>query len=212
MHKYLRAKSVYIVMGKFANHGVEYHIVYKTGEREVVAPMKDTDKRLLASKYYLEGDNGKHIETWLKPETMYANGPFVKPMDDPEFDVELTEEEKVRLEVILKDKGEDVAEHGWYEVNTIESTCYMTARTLYLPVGPSPPILKGFEVQSPPKEVKIKDKDYMVVAYRYDMYGQFTYVYVDEDDGSLKVVVWQDNHESAVPFHFDLVCERADKS
>lgn len=103
-------------MGLYANHGVEYHVVY-IGKIDVIAAMKDTDARLLASKYYQ-----KHKSTWLVHETMYMKGSFVIAIDDPDFDVGLTEEEKTVLERALTEKEGLVECHGWYEVNTITSS------------------------------------------------------------------------------------------
>jgi hypothetical protein len=48
-------------MGRYANHGVEYHIIYKSGSREIIAAMKDTDTRLLASMFYQ-----KHKNSWFE--------------------------------------------------------------------------------------------------------------------------------------------------
>lgn len=64
--------------------------------------------------------------------------------------------------------------------------------------------LTGFTACSETKDVKIKEKIYKVIASRYDGYGQFTYVYLDQPNGELKVVTWQDDHESCQPLHFAL--------
>lgn len=104
-------------MGAFANHGVEYHVVYKSGKRRVIAPMKVTHDRLLVSKYY-----EKHRDMWWSPEIMYGKGAFVEAIENPDFDVELTKLEQMCLALDLQDKASDVNVHGWYEVNTIEST------------------------------------------------------------------------------------------
>ncbi len=76
--------------------------------------MKDTDARLLASNNFQ-----KHKSTWLTLETMYMKGSYVIEINDPDFDVQLTEDEQTLLEKTLKEKEGLVEWHGWYEVNTI---------------------------------------------------------------------------------------------
>lgn len=74
----------------------------------------------------------------------------------------------------------------------------------FTPIMPTPHLCK-FRARDKPTEVKIKDNTYLVIADRYDGYGQMTHVYIDQPSGELRVVVWQDNHDAAKPYHFSLV-------
>ena len=64
------------------------------------------------------------------------------------------------------------------------------------------PCLDRFSVYN--KLIKIKEITYHVIATRYDGFGQFTHVYIDQPNGRLKLLEWQDNHADAQPYHFDL--------
>jgi len=66
--------------------------------------------------------------------------------------------------------------------------------------------LSKFRALDKPVDVKIKHKNYEVIAERYDGYGQVTYLYIDQPSGELKIIVWQDNHEDSEPYIFNLYC------
>lgn len=68
------------------------------------------------------------------------------------------------------------------------------------------PSLKMFKPCDKPTDIKIKETTYLVIAYRYDLYGQFTYVYIEQPSRELKIVRWQDNHSDAIPYHYSLNC------
>ena len=98
-------------MGLYPNHGVEYHVVLSDGKtRIVVARTKETDDRLCASKYYKARE-----ESWLTGEINCKQ--FVRPINDDEFDVLLTDDEQQKLKNILDNNT--VETHGWFETNVI---------------------------------------------------------------------------------------------
>lgn len=67
-------------------------------------------------------------------------------------------------------------------------------------------LLNGFKPCDKPINIKIKGMDYLVIAYRYDLYGQFTYLYIDQPNGEIKIVIWQDNNDDAIPYHYRVEC------
>lgn len=104
-------------MGMYADHGVEYHIIYKDGRKNIIASTHATDKRLLQSHYF---NVRKH--DWLSADAMYGHGSYSKKILDPDFDVELTNEEKCHLDMAIQQNPNTIQEHGWYDVNTISYT------------------------------------------------------------------------------------------
>ena len=104
-------------MGIYASHGVEYHVVMRDGARIKVVHMRDTDARLLASGFFRARE-----DTWLSADVMYR-GSFCRKILDPDFDVELSAQERERLGAVLEEQGGDVAEHAWFDVNEL-STSY----------------------------------------------------------------------------------------
>lgn len=64
--------------------------------------------------------------------------------------------------------------------------------------------LDRFTPYDAPTQLNIRGKIYLAIAYRYDLYGVYSYVYIEQPSGALKIVVWQDNHDDAQPIHFDL--------
>lgn len=103
-------------MGIYANHGVEYIVKCKDGGRVVIAPMTDTDARLLASRFF-----SSRKDYWLSVQTMYS-GAFERNIHDGDFDIYLTPTEKNFLDDILLRYEGEVAEHGWYDINMISSS------------------------------------------------------------------------------------------
>ena len=67
----------------------------------IIANTKNTDKRLLASDYYKQNE-----ERWFKT---------VSPTRINDI-FSLTESEQEYLDFILKEFGEAITDHGWYEV------------------------------------------------------------------------------------------------
>lgn len=100
-------------MGAYADHGVEYHIVKKDGKHIIIASTCATDQRLLDSIFF-----SKCNEEWLSIDAMYR-GDYIKRIDDPDFDVKLNDKESIILESALSVHGDDILEHGWYDVNRI---------------------------------------------------------------------------------------------
>lgn len=100
-------------MGMYANHGVEYRVELPCGRSIVVVNRRDSDARLLDSSFY-----AKRSATWFDPTVIYRRN-FAIPIEDAE-DLRLTPEETLRLRTMLEASGSE--RHGWYEVNTIEST------------------------------------------------------------------------------------------
>ena len=72
-------------MGIYPDHGVEYHVLLKNGRKHSVASTKDTDDRLIKSKY-LE----KRHDEWMS--LCHSRCIPLKDVDD--LDVELTIAEK----------------------------------------------------------------------------------------------------------------------
>lgn len=66
--------------------------------------------------------------------------------------------------------------------------------------------LDNFTLCSPPVKKTIKGMDYEIIAYRYDMYGIFVYVYFN--NGRLSVMLWQDDHPSSEPIFFNCSAKR----
>ncbi len=97
-------------MGLYPDHGVEYHIYTRNNSKIVVASTRDTDSRLQVSNYYLS-----RKDQWFKYE-----GEYIKKIEAQDFDIKLTEKEKERFELLLKQ--EDVTDHGWYEVFKIQTS------------------------------------------------------------------------------------------
>jgi hypothetical protein len=62
--------------------------------------------------------------------------------------------------------------------------------------------LDNFTVCNPPVQKNIKGESYTIIAYRYDGYGIDVMVHIKE--GRLMVTMWQDNHKTAKPIHFNL--------
>lgn len=109
----------------FLDHGVEYRVYLKPGsdyfdvlaqyiakykknaswgEIITIASTKQTDGRLLKSEYYRQ-----RKETWLdgfEPHSCKLSN----------IDIKLTDEEKGTLTFIINGLGEQVVDHGWYEV------------------------------------------------------------------------------------------------
>ena len=105
-------------MGMYANHGVEYHVNYKSGKVKIIAPIHATDERLIGSMFF-----EKQKDEWLSGDVMYGRGSFMVRITDPEFDIELTDGERTALSKVLgEDTGDEVVEHGWYDVNYIHTT------------------------------------------------------------------------------------------
>jgi hypothetical protein len=104
-------------MGVYADHGVEYHVVCRDGRRIVVASTRDTNVRLTQSAYY-----NARKDTWLSVDTMYGKGSYMNKIIDPYFDVDLTYQELLSLDMIIQQHHDIVLEHGWYEVNTVTSS------------------------------------------------------------------------------------------
>ena len=100
-------------MGVYANHGVEYAVKRTDGARVVIAALKDTNARLFASRFF-----AARMDQWLSPETLY-NGSFWRQIRGDDFDVALTAEEQEHLLSVLAQCDDQVAEHGWYEVNVM---------------------------------------------------------------------------------------------
>jgi major membrane immunogen (membrane-anchored lipoprotein) len=56
-----------------------------------------------------------------------------------------------------------------------------------------------------PRDITIRGTTYKVIAERYDGYGIFILVHLQ--DGKLRALLWQDNHPTATPIHFDLIAK-----
>ena len=98
-------------MGIYPDHGVEYHVILKDNTKYAIANTKATDDRLLKSKY-LE----KRYDKWMT----LCQSQCIPLQDLDEFDVELEDIEKIKLEKILNEK--EVLTHGWYDVCSIHDT------------------------------------------------------------------------------------------
>ena len=95
-------------MGIYIDHGVVYII-----GKDVIINTKETDDRLEQSNYFKS-----RRDTWFKPTNNY-NLPI--KIIDPSFDVQLTNEEYVKIQDLLK-QDKDEIEHGWYEIYSMSST------------------------------------------------------------------------------------------
>ena len=110
------------------NHGVEYRVQLKPNSDHydvlakyiskykknaiwsdiiVVANTKQTDNRLLSCKYYNDRKT-----TWFK-DFLPKNCKLTN------IDIDLTEEEKDILNFILHELGDQVIDHGWFEIWTV---------------------------------------------------------------------------------------------
>jgi hypothetical protein len=100
-------------MGIYPDHGVEYHIVLKNNKRYVIAGTKSTDDRLLKSNYL-----ATRYDNWMN----LCRSQCIPLQDLHEFDVELEEIEKQKLEKLLNEHDKDVLTHGWYDVCSVWDT------------------------------------------------------------------------------------------
>lgn len=98
-------------MGIFRQYGIEYSIKLKNGTFIPVVPVNSTDNRLLASKYYQT----------RKEFYERAYGPWREKV--VECDCELSSLETDKLNNTIDLHGNNVVEHGWYDVCTV-STSY----------------------------------------------------------------------------------------
>jgi len=97
-------------MGIFSEYGIEYVITLNNGAIIPVALIKQTNERLLASKYYQSRKEyyATHCAQWRE-----------KAID---CDCELSPREKDKLNELLSMYDKNVMEHGWYDVSYISST------------------------------------------------------------------------------------------
>ena len=105
-------------MGMYADHGVEYWVVLKNGERIRIASTKDTDERLLQSRFYAD-----RKDTWLSGDTLYGRGCFMDRITC-DIDMVLTDQEKIKLDSLLQAHPHEIVDHGWFDVNSISSTMW----------------------------------------------------------------------------------------
>lgn len=62
--------------------------------------------------------------------------------------------------------------------------------------------LEGFQLQKK-DSIVLKGTVYQnVIAHKYDLYG--TSLYLLEAEGDYKILLWQDNHDTAEPFQLEL--------
>lgn len=98
-------------MGIYYNHGVEYRVFLKNGQILIVVPTNESDGLLILSEYYK-----KREEEWL-----IHREPFCKPVEDG-FSLPLSEKHQKMLNKAFEQFPNDIAHHGWYEVNTVTQT------------------------------------------------------------------------------------------
>lgn len=103
--------SVEWKMGMYPDHGIEYHIILKDGQHIVVLCSREVDDRLIASEYYK-----KRRESWF--EDMWSR---CDPITE-DVDIQMSDQEKNKLEKLLNEYGSGVSSHGWYDVMTICSS------------------------------------------------------------------------------------------
>ena len=90
------------------DRSVRYKVKIRNGSDVIIA--KDTDERLLKSRYY--------NNNWFKHS--YINKE-VKIVDD-DVDLKLTKDEQILLEKCLNVHADNVLEHGWYDIISVSDT------------------------------------------------------------------------------------------
>ena len=100
-------------MGIYFDHGLEYHVVLG-GKHVCIASTRQTDARLLASKYYAD-----RKASWFA-DCFVAR--CVK-IEDADVDIMLTESERAKLDLHVVNVA-NVANvvNGWYDVVTVTDT------------------------------------------------------------------------------------------
>jgi hypothetical protein len=83
-------------------------VVLTNGDKIVVVPIPDIDRRLLQSEYYL-----KRKAFYDEHQLKYKEWHF--RIEDTEIDFELSDEEEMKLSSVLKEHDGNVANHGWYD-------------------------------------------------------------------------------------------------
>jgi hypothetical protein len=99
--------------GQYANRGVEYRVVLSSGRWIVIAPVRDTDARLLVSRFFEE-----RKDDWFAVETLYG-GQFANRIPNDVDVVALIPGERAILEQTLEEHKGDVDHAAWYDINTI---------------------------------------------------------------------------------------------
>jgi len=102
-------------MGIYPDHGLEYHVVLKNNMHLIVANIKDIDNRLEKSEFYK-----KRKDKWFMINNNICK--LLSIIDLHDLDIELNENEKNKLNEYLNKYGEEVDDHGWYDVCKIYDT------------------------------------------------------------------------------------------
>lgn len=96
-------------MGIYSNHGIEYRIQIDNNLPIILVTIKESDARLVVSDWFLQ-----RKERWFSIYDTFEN---IIEMNN--FDIKLTEKEKILLNKILNINSEAIVSHNWFDVNYI---------------------------------------------------------------------------------------------
>lgn len=95
-------------MGIYPDHGLEYHLVLRDERHIVVICSKETDDRLVESEYYKSRKG-----SWFQDLSTRCK------LIEESVDIQLTDAEKAKLDMMMKSHGENIVSHGWHDVLSI---------------------------------------------------------------------------------------------